>query len=352
MKRMMLTLLLFLPLTTQAVEPVHMADKEKTQPRFFPIDTARNGSAPVKVRSLRDTHGKKPGKLRSDAEAMNNGFFRIDRKTTQPNQQPLIVYPAQESHAGDMPKITRGGAAASVILADTATSQPSIEADATKAPAPMLPENADPVLALFNANDSAALPTFRDGLSGRISTTPSAVPSAGGLVHQWPMARNVAQKITSGFGYRNDPINNKMEFHNGIDISAAMGTPVLASADGQVSEVTEDGLFGKSVSVQHRNGSVSQYGHLSAQTVSVGQQVKAGQIIGKVGATGRVTGAHLHYCVTQNGIKLDPMKLLGQPATIDTAAADTTTTSHVYPGSPMVTRPRAPSRSEKLIIVR
>jgi murein DD-endopeptidase MepM/ murein hydrolase activator NlpD len=349
MKKFVAASLLLLPLiATAAEEPIRVADNATTPPRFFSLDAVRNGQHPQA--KLRDSwNAKSAPPLRSDAAALDKGFLRIDRKTTMPTapQHSLIVYPTEPpTNTSDTPRIIRGGAKAETSPTTTAQTPEPVSSTTVSA------ANADPVLALFNANDSAALPTFRDGLSGRIGTTPSAVPSAGGLVHQWPIARNVAQKITSGFGYRNDPIDNKMEFHNGIDISAAMGTPVLASADGHVSEVTEDGLFGKSVSVQHRNGSVSQYGHLSAQTVSVGQQVKAGQIIGKVGATGRVTGAHLHYCITQNGIKLDPMKLLGQPATIDTAAANTTTTSHVYPGSPMVTRPRAPSRSEKLIIVR
>ncbi len=350
MKRIIVALIvpLSLPLVANAAEALRVTSNDTAPPRFFPLDSAHNGNTPRKIKSLQEANVRHVRPLRSDAEAMNNGFMRIDRNSPapMPPQHALIVYPPQE-HASDAPRIIRGGSASA--------NRTTIPTDTAVAPIPTTPltrENADPVLALFNTNDSAALPTFRDGLSGRVGSA-TVAPIAGDSTHQWPLPANITKKITSGFGYRSDPIDKKMEFHNGIDISAAMGTPVLASADGKVTEVASDGLFGQSIAIVHNDGSESQYGHLSAQNVTVGQQVKAGQMIGKVGATGRVTGAHLHYCISRNGIKMDPMKLLGQPASIETAdASSAQPASHIYPGSPVVTRPRPTSRSEKLIIVR
>lgn len=302
------------------------------QERFFPLTTART-QAPTHIKSLAEANARVIRPLRSDTAAMHNGAMRADR------DGPLIIYPPAEN-ATDLPKVTRGAS----NPADAAPSQPL---PATPAAAGVTAANADPVLDLFNTTDTATLPSFRDALTGRaggVPMTPS--PQA---QHRWPLAN--ARAITSSYGYRNDPINQKMEFHNGIDISAPMGTPVLATADGDVAGVNEDAFFGKSITLRHGDGTETLYGHLSAQDVLAGQQVKAGQKIGAVGMSGRVTGAHLHYTVKRDGVTLDPMKLLnGNAPAVATAAIENP--SHVYPGSPMVTRPKPPGRSERLIIVR
>jgi len=101
--------------------------------------------------------------------------------------------------------------------------------------------------------------------------------------------------LTSGFGTRLDPFTKKKTFHGGIDIAAAKGTDVIASADGEVIFMGRKGGYGKLIVVKHIMGYETRYGHLDKMEVSLGDHVKKGQKIGTVGSTGRATGPHLHY---------------------------------------------------------
>jgi murein DD-endopeptidase MepM/ murein hydrolase activator NlpD len=115
---------------------------------------------------------------------------------------------------------------------------------------------------------------------------------------------------SSNYGYRLDPITGRSTFHTGVDIIAAPGTPVMAAAGGVVSTVAFVQEYGNIVDVDHDNGLTSRYAHLSKSLVKVGDVVMKGQIIAKVGATGRVTGPHLHFEVREKGIPLNPNKFL------------------------------------------
>lgn len=117
--------------------------------------------------------------------------------------------------------------------------------------------------------------------------------------------------ISSKFGLRMDPFTRQLRQHNGLDIIAAPGTPVLAPADGIVSfarrnyDLNED--FGKMVIINHGNGIYSRFGHLSNISVKRGQKVKRYDAIGEVGNTGRSTGPHLHYEIFANGEFQNPL---------------------------------------------
>jgi murein DD-endopeptidase MepM/ murein hydrolase activator NlpD len=128
----------------------------------------------------------------------------------------------------------------------------------------------------------------------RLASTPSISPTRG--------------LMGSGFGHRNDPFTGKRQMHPGLDIVANAGTPVYATADGVVTRSGRMSSYGKAVFVSHGNGYASRYAHLSEVTVKAGQKVKRGDLIGKVGATGRAMGFHLHYEVLQHDRKVDPMK--------------------------------------------
>ena len=120
----------------------------------------------------------------------------------------------------------------------------------------------------------------------------------------WP----VVGMITSDFGWRR--MGRYREFHPGIDISAPYGTPVSVVSDGRVIYAGWINGYGKTVIVYHGYGFVTLYAHLSDILVSYGQNVVKGQIIGKVGMTGRTTGPHLHYEVIRYGIRQNPIAYL------------------------------------------
>jgi murein DD-endopeptidase MepM/ murein hydrolase activator NlpD len=115
---------------------------------------------------------------------------------------------------------------------------------------------------------------------------------------------------SSNYGYRIDPINGRNTFHTGVDIIASPGTPVMAAAGGVVATVTHDPEYGNMVDVDHDNGLTTRYAHLTRSLVRVGDVVMKGQKIALVGATGRVTGPHLHFEVREKGIPLNPNKFL------------------------------------------
>jgi len=112
--------------------------------------------------------------------------------------------------------------------------------------------------------------------------------------------------ITSAFGYRIHPILRIPKFHTGIDFGSRMNTPVIAAANGKVVLYEHNSTYGHYVVVQHSNDYSSVYAHLDKTTVSVGKELKKGDLIGYCGKTGRATGPHLHYEVRLKGTPIDP----------------------------------------------
>ena len=127
---------------------------------------------------------------------------------------------------------------------------------------------------------------------------------------QWPLP--VAGTITSQFGHRVDPITGEVSSHTGTDIACAEGTPILAAADGTVTVANGldswGGSYGYYIQIDHGGGPETLYAHCSSICVTTGQQVQAGQVIGYVGHTGRVTGNHLHLEVRIDGNRVDAMQ--------------------------------------------
>ena len=160
----------------------------------------------------------------------------------------------------------------------------------------------DEYLTLLLAEDTTALwgdllGGFAMGeLGGEILTPGSDTTLADGAL-QWPLP--VAGTITSPQGYRTDPITGEVSYHSGTDIAVPEGTPILAAADGTVTIANAldswGGSYGYHVKLDHGGGLTTLYAHCSSICVTVGQQVKAGQVIAYVGHTGRATGPHLHF---------------------------------------------------------
>lgn len=117
----------------------------------------------------------------------------------------------------------------------------------------------------------------------------------------------VSGKITSRFGTRTAPTAGASSNHNGIDIAAPLGTPIVAPLDGEVTNINTHATGGKQLIIKHNNGYKTGYAHLSAYAVVQGQSVTQGQTIAYVGNTGASTGPHLHFTVTNPlGVKVNP----------------------------------------------
>lgn len=101
--------------------------------------------------------------------------------------------------------------------------------------------------------------------------------------------------MSSGYGVRRDPIYGSSKFHTGLDFAAKTGTPVFATADGRVTEAGRQSGYGNCIDISHGYNYLTRYAHLSEILVKPGQEVKRGEMIGKVGSTGKSTGSHLHY---------------------------------------------------------
>lgn len=119
---------------------------------------------------------------------------------------------------------------------------------------------------------------------------------------------------SSGFGVRIDPFTGRSVFHEGVDFTAATGTPIVAAAGGVVVYSGFHSEYGNMIDVDHGNDLVSRYAHASKRMVKVGQVVVRGQKIAEVGSTGRSTGPHLHFEVRHKGLPQNPSRFLKMPS--------------------------------------
>ncbi len=153
-----------------------------------------------------------------------------------------------------------------------------------------------------------------NALSGRIyKFDPAMAPAVNaswmdiaGAPELWP----ITGRITSSFGEREDPFNGEGAFHTGVDIAGTFGESVHAAANGVVASAGWEDGYGRVIMLDHDNGIQTLYAHLSGFAVTVGQQVRCGQVIGYVGMTGRATGPHLHYEVRIHNSPVNPHKYL------------------------------------------
>ena len=139
---------------------------------------------------------------------------------------------------------------------------------------------------------------YADKLNATLITVPLRAPVTGEIDE------------TSPFGVRVDPFLHVPAMHTGIDFRGDMGEPIHATAAGTVTLAGWSGGYGNMVEVDHGNGLATRYGHLSAIDVKVGQTIRIGQVIGRLGSTGRSTGPHVHYETRVNGEAVNPAKFL------------------------------------------
>ena len=149
-----------------------------------------------------------------------------------------------------------------------------------------------------------------DGLGDNLQLVKTSFDKQEEWLSRTPTVAPVRGIITSGYGYRRDPISGARASHLGIDIATAPGRPVQAPADGYVVQAGRYGGLGKSVYISHGDGLSTRYGHLSKINVQPGQNIRKGDVIGLVGSTGKSTGYHLHYEVRKGGQPENPIYYL------------------------------------------
>ena len=164
-----------------------------------------------------------------------------------------------------------------------------------------------------NAPDPALMRVARDvATAERLRSLMSFVPL------RMPLSGDPS--VTSGFGYRADPFLGRLALHPGVDLAEAYGAEIHAAASGRVAHAGPAGGYGNMVEIDHGNGLVTRYAHMSDVLVEEGQEVDRGAVLGRLGSTGRSTGPHLHYEVRVDGEPVDPERYLRAGA--DLAAAE------------------------------
>jgi len=136
-----------------------------------------------------------------------------------------------------------------------------------------------------------------DAMRRGLQSLPQVVPTIG-------------SQITSGFGYRSDPFAHTAALHAGLDFKGPIGAPILAAGKGVIAFVGRRNGYGNCVEIDHGNGLLTRYAHMSAFRARVGQLVLPGQLIGAVGSTGRSTGPHLHFEIRIHGLPVNPRPFL------------------------------------------
>jgi murein DD-endopeptidase MepM/ murein hydrolase activator NlpD len=167
--------------------------------------------------------------------------------------------------------------------------------------------------ALANPEDTfGLLRTLLEGLESRLNVVQRNVERRNALASATPSIWPAHGWLTSTMGRRADPMTGGADYHPGLDIAGDRGQAVYATADGTVTHAGRQGAYGNLIVIDHGFGLQTRYGHLSGFEVRQGEKVQRGDLIGRLGATGRATGNHLHYEVLANGRLLNPLKLLTQ----------------------------------------
>lgn len=214
--------------------------------------------------------------LRHEVEALRTKYQELQRVTNQKNEQLATL----ENFAGE------------VSVAYGLKREPGTSSDAV--------------------NASNLKPSFHESLSQYNFLQTSTISA---IYHQYPRQYQIHSRpslwpvegrLMSPFGGRTDPFSGEGAIHTGVDLEAAMGTPVHAAGDGIVVHADWESGYGRLIIIDHGNGVQTYYGHLSSYGVVPGQEVRRGDVIARSGASGRATSPHLHYEVRLGGTPVNP----------------------------------------------
>lgn len=190
------------------------------------------------------------------------------------------------------------------------------QALAAPAPSPTEPITLGQMLRVYGTGLATAAPSSPAALAAATAHAPhaaQAVPpttTSGGTLGIGALARPLDVPVNSDYGPRTHPVHGDVRQHHGVDMSAPTGTPIRSFADGTVTFAGPRGGYGNVVIVEHANGYETRYAHQSAIDVAVGQRIRAGEVVGRVGSTGQSTGPHLHFELRHHGESMDPAPYL------------------------------------------
>jgi murein DD-endopeptidase MepM/ murein hydrolase activator NlpD len=229
--------------------------------------------------------------LQHEAQMLRQRYDNLQKKVKQTNEQLASLQ----------------------LLADEVTTAYGVKKSLAGSPdliaeAPLMPSMRE-TLAEYNYLRTTNLAARSRNIFSRANV--NVLPSA------WP----IHGRLEGGYGGRSDPFSGEGAMHTGIDISAPIGTPVKVTADGIVIHANWNGGYGRCVIVDHGNGYQTWYAHLSRMDVVEGQEIRQGDIVGLVGATGRATGPHLHYEVRIHSTPVNPYRFMQRSLALQAAPA-------------------------------
>jgi murein DD-endopeptidase MepM/ murein hydrolase activator NlpD len=286
----------FAPISTGAISPGGAKPRPIDDPRPAMSREHTSGLAP------KDTEHRVAAELN---DALN------DPAVPAPTRLSLISYSLDRMERGQMTALAQIGATAGAtasrlrqmidetgVSADRFAETPKLASGGVGGP--YIPINADPNAPAFDKAVAKAERALTE--EGRLRA----------VVPYMPLRRPLFGEagVSSPFGYRPDPFLGRPALHPGVDLVQDYGADVKCTGAGRVIHAGPMGGYGNMVEIDHGNGLTTRYGHLSEVLVEEGQQVKANEIVGRLGSTGRSTGPHLHYEVRVDGEPVDPMRFL------------------------------------------
>ena len=273
------------------IGPLLSGDEASAEGEGIPVPAPRPD-----VRASLDATGALTGLLRSSKTTDGSAADRADRLFVAINQSLRSIETEQFTRLRSLTKDAYETADAIKDALKTAGLTVAEDYDKDAVGGPLVPLDGEGQFnAVVDELDDAL--SILGAIKGKAKRFPISNPAPG-------------SDISSSFGVRKDPLLGTPALHAGMDFRATTGTSIRASGAGEVVNAGWNGGYGQMVEIDHGNGLHTRYAHMSRVLVKTGDKVSAGDIVGKVGSTGRSTGPHLHYEVRRDGAPLNPLKFI------------------------------------------